>query len=64
MLKKQKRLVIALMTLIGLTACTTNTSDSFCLIYEPVYMDYDNDTTETITQVDRNNIVYDDMCQH
>lgn len=48
--------------LIALNACTTNISGDFCLIYEPVYMDYERDTSETIRQVDRNNVVYEDLC--
>lgn len=64
MLNKLKNLGIALITLSVLNACTTNISGDFCLIYEPVYMDYENDTIETITQVDRNNVVYDDLCNN
>ena len=47
----------------ALTACTTNISGDFCLIYEPVYPDYVNDTPETINQIDRNNVVYDELCK-
>jgi len=32
------------------------------LLYEPVYADYEKDTPETIKQIDRNNVVYDDLC--
>ena len=35
----------------ALTACTTNISGDFCLIYEPVYPDYLNDTPETIVPI-------------
>ena len=61
-LKKLKRLAGALLILTGLNACTTNTSGNYCLLYEPIYADYDNDTAETIRQIDRNNVVYDDLC--
>lgn len=61
-LKKLKRLAVALVILTGLNACTTNTSGNYCLLYEPIYADYDNDTAETIRQIDRNNVVYDDLC--
>ena len=47
----------------ALTACTTNINGDFCLIYEPVYPDYVNDTPETINQIDRNNVVYDELCK-
>lgn len=63
LLKMRNKAVIALMILSVLTACTTNINGDFCLIYEPVYMDYDKDTPETIKQVDRNNVVYDDLCE-
>ena len=46
-----------------LSACTTNIDGDFCLIYEPIYADYEHDTPETIIQIDRNNAVYDEMCE-
>lgn len=49
--------------MIALTACTTNINGDFCLIYEPVHMDYEHDTPETIRQVDRNNVVYEEWCE-
>ncbi len=49
----------ALLMLSFLSACKTNIDGSFCDIYEPVYLDYDKDTTETIKQVHRNNAVWD-----
>ena len=45
-----------------LSACTTNINGDFCLIYEPIYADYEQDTIETIRQIDRNNIVYEAIC--
>ena len=42
--------------------CTTNINGDFCLIYEPIYADYEHDTPETIRQIDRNNLVYDEIC--
>lgn len=48
--------------MIGLNACTTNINGDFCLIYEPIYADYEQDTPETIKQIDRNNIIYDEIC--
>lgn len=62
LLKMRNKAVIALTILLGLSGCTTNINGDFCLIYEPVYMDYEKDTLETIRQVDRNNVVYDDLC--
>ncbi|MCL2673466.1 MAG: hypothetical protein FWF01_03685 [Alphaproteobacteria bacterium] len=51
------------MTSVLSSACTTDISGDFCLIYEPVYMDYERDTPETVRQVDRNNAVYFVMCE-
>lgn len=45
-----------------LSGCTTNISGDFCDIYQPVYADYQNDTAETIRQVDLNNVVFDSLC--
>ena len=45
-----------------LTACTANINGNYCLLYEPVYADYEHDTPETIRQIDRNNIIYDEIC--
>ena len=60
--KLLKRLATACLILLSLTGCTKNTAGSFCLIYEPVFADYEHDTPETIKQIDRNNVVYDDLC--
>jgi hypothetical protein len=46
-----------------LTACTTNTSGDYCLLYRPIYADYSLDTPETIRKIDDNNIVYDALCE-
>lgn len=62
MFKKLKWLGINSLILIMLNACTTNINGDFCLIYEPIYADYEQDTPETIRQIDRNNLVYDEIC--
>ena len=62
MYKKLKWLGISSLILIMLNACTTNINGDFCLIYEPIYADYEHDTPETIRQIDRNNVVYAEMC--
>ena len=62
-LKKLKRLAAVLLILIGLNACTTSINGNYCLLYEPIYADYDNDTAETIRQIDRNNVVYEAVCE-
>lgn len=61
--KKLKRLAGALLILTGLNACTASINGNYCLLYEPIYADYDNDTAETIRQIDRNNVVYEAICE-
>ena len=63
MYKKLKWLGISSLILIMLNACTTNINGDFCLLYEPVYLDYENDTPETIRQTDRNNTVFEEICE-
>ena len=62
MLKQLKIVVTAWLALSALSGCTTNINGDFCLLYELVYPDYINDTPETVRQIDRNNVVYDDLC--
>ena len=61
-LKKLKLLVTIFVSLSVLIACTTNINGDFCLLYEPVYADYEKDTPEKIKQIDRNNDDYYDFC--
>lgn len=61
-LKRLKSLITVFISLSVLSACTTNINGDFCLLYEPVYADYEKDTPETIKQIDKNNIVYDELC--
>ena len=63
MYKKLKWLGINSLILIMLNACTTNINGDFCFLYEPVYLDYEKDTPETIHQTDRNNAVFEDICE-
>ena len=63
MSKQLKKVGIAWLILLTLSGCTTNINGDFCLLYEPVYADYERDTPETIRQIDRNNVVYDDLCE-
>ena len=43
---------------------TINTAaNDFCYLYRPVYADYENDTPETIQQIDQNNIAYEELCK-
>lgn len=59
-LRTPRGLLYAILLL--LSACTTNISGDFCDIYQPVYADYQNDTAETIRQIDLNNVVFDSLC--
>lgn len=62
MLKQLKEVGIVWLILIALSGCTTRINGDFCLLYEPVYADYEHDTPETVRQIDKNNVVYDDLC--
>ena len=55
---------IALAMLMLCAGCTINTGggSNYCLLYRPIYADYENDTAETIEQIDNNNVVYDILC--
>lgn len=61
-LKIAKKLATTCLIMSVLTACTANINGNYCLLYEPVYADYEHDTPETIRQIDRNNIIYDEIC--
>ncbi len=61
--KLLKKLATACLILLSLTGCTKNTAGSFCLIYEPIFADYERDTPETIKQIDRNNVVFEVLCE-
>lgn len=63
MSKRLKEVGIAWLALSALSGCTTNINGDFCLLYEPIYADYEHDTPETIRQIDRNNVVYDELCK-
>lgn len=54
-LKLLKTLVLICLP-IGLSACMTNIKGDL------LYADYTNDTPETIRQIDRNNVAYDELC--
>lgn len=62
--KNQKRWLIFVLCAAGLmiqmllNGCTIRLNGDFCDVYLPVFPDYENDTPETIRQIDKNNIVY------
>lgn len=46
-----KLLLVTLICLLSVSAtCTTNINSDFCLLYEPIYADYTNDTHPTDLQ--------------
>jgi hypothetical protein len=51
--------------IIGLcNGCVKNTAaNDYCFLYRPIRADYKNDTTQTLQQVDENNIVFDTICE-
>ena len=55
--------IILLIILMLFAGCTINTAaNDFCYLYRPVYADYENDTAETIQQIDQNNVAYEALC--
>ena len=60
---KLKKYVILYAILAFLSGCTTNINGDYCLLYEPIYADYEADTADTIKQIDKNNIVYENLCK-
>ena len=63
-LKKLKKPVIAsILILTLLTACGPNlrATESFCQVYEPIYMSK-ADTEKTKQQIDRNNAAWMEIC--
>ena len=50
-------------TILSSGGCTTVLNGDFCDVYQPVYLDYERDTPETIRQVDANNVVWDELCR-
>ena len=61
MSKRLKEVGIAWLILSALSGCTTNITGDFCLLYEPVYADYEHDTPETVWKIDRNNVICNDL---
>ena len=55
--KARTSFFIVLCTLL-LSGCSNRLYGGFCLLYQPVFLDYENDTAETIKQVEKNNVVY------
>lgn len=55
--------VFLIFIIICLTGCIKRLDGSFCVLYQPVYYSIENDTKETIEQIRRNNVVYDECKQ-
>ena len=49
--------------MLTLNGCTRNIHGNFCLLYEPIYLDLERDSPYTIKQVDRNNILFETLCE-
>lgn len=65
--KRQKGLIAfalaSIATLLIVTSCMRDTVvvRSYCLLYEPVFFS-ENDSTETIKQILKNNAVWEETC--
>jgi hypothetical protein len=53
---------LAILMLFG--GCAKNTTvNDFCMIYNPIFPDYEADSAETIRQIDWNNVVFEELCR-
>lgn len=55
---KARTAFIVFLCVLLLSGCSKRLYGGFCLLYQPVFLDYENDTAETIKQVEKNNVVY------
>lgn len=55
---KARTSILIVLGMFALSGCVKRLDGSFCLLYQPVFLDYENDTAETIKQVEKNNVVY------
>lgn len=53
--------LLVVSTLSGCAKSTQGAKNSFCLIYEPIYMSV-HDTEETKRQIDLNNAAFEELC--
>lgn len=55
---KARTSFFVILGVLALSGCVKRLNGEFCLLYQPVFLDYENDTAETIKQVEKNNVVY------
>lgn len=55
---KARTAFLIVLGVFALSGCAKRLDGGFCEIYEPVFLDYSNDSEKTIKQVERNNVVY------
>lgn len=55
---KARTALLIVLCMFALSGCVKRLDGSFCRIYQPVFLDYEKDTEETIKQVEQNNVVY------
>lgn len=55
---KARTALLIVLGMFALSGCVKRLDGGFCLLYQPVFLDYENDTAETIKQVEKNNVVY------
>lgn len=60
---KARTSILIVLCMFVLSGCVKRLDGGFCRIYQPVFLDYQNDTEKTITQVEENNVVYLEMCR-
>lgn len=60
---KARTALLIVLGIFALSGCVKRLDGSFCRIYQPVFLDYENDTEKTIEQVEENNVVYLRLCR-
>ena len=59
---KARTALLIVLGMFALSGCVKRLDGSFCRIYKPVFLNYQDDTENTIAQVEENNVVYLELC--
>lgn len=59
---KARTALLIVLGMFALSGCVKRLDGGFCHIYKPVFLNYQNDTENTIAQVEENNVVYLELC--
>lgn len=59
---KARTSILIVLCMFALSGCVKRLDGGFCRIYKPVFLNYQDDTANTIAQVEENNVVYLELC--